>query len=153
MDLFATDRAVPTRCNLARVLEAQDTGGDVKCNVHPRTQDRGFSHATEGAYLGLMQLSRARLSPGKALTLSRIDFTSSGAAHVLVDIDIVRGPHGRGPAICRPRTYMHLTIDLHGVPRDGSCIVQDTVPLIRRGKRPRALPGIKNKKKRQIPWI
>lgn len=33
-----------------------------------------------------MQL--ARFSPGKALTLSRIDFASSGA-HVLVDIDIV----------------------------------------------------------------
>jgi len=31
-----------------------------------------------------------QLAPGKALTLSRIDFTSSGA-HVLVDIDIVRG--------------------------------------------------------------
>lgn len=63
----------------------------------------------------------ARLSPGKALTLTRIDFTSSGA-HVLVDIDIV-GLHGRGSAICRPRTYMHLTINLHRVPSDGSCSI------------------------------
>lgn len=51
----------------------------------------------------------ARLSPGKALTLTRIDFTSSGA-HVLVDIDIV-GLHGRGSAICRPRTYIHAPND------------------------------------------
>jgi hypothetical protein len=45
-----------------------------------------------------------RLSPGKALTLNRIDFTSS-EAHVLVDIDIVRELGRRGPAIYRPRTY------------------------------------------------
>lgn len=31
--------------------------------------------------------------------------------------------------------YMHLTINLHRVPRDGSCFAQDIVPLIRRSEK------------------
>lgn len=38
--------------------------------------------------------------------------------------------HGREPAICRPRTYVHLTINLYYAPYDGSFIAQEIFAIL-----------------------